>query len=64
MVQEKIKGNSIIAPPEEPRPKGTNIVDLITALPKSIGTAGDRLILGRHRDRCRKCNRGLSMHAG
>lgn len=39
LVQAKLKGRKIIAPHEETRPKGANIVDLMDALKKSIGQA-------------------------
>lgn len=37
LVQDKLKGHKIIAPHEETRPKGGNIVDLMEALKKSVG---------------------------
>lgn len=37
LVQEKLKGHKIIAPQEEARPKGGNIVDLMEALKRSVG---------------------------
>ena len=37
LVQAKLKGRKIIAPSEETRPKGTNVVDLMEALKKSVG---------------------------
>lgn len=37
LVQDKVKGRKIIAPHEEARPKGTNVVDLMEALKKSVG---------------------------
>jgi len=37
LVQAKLKGRKIIAPHEEARPKGANVVDLMDALKKSIG---------------------------
>lgn len=42
LVQDKLKGRKIIAPHEETRPKGANVVDLMEALKKSVGqsTAG------------------------
>ena len=40
LVQDKVKGRKIIAPHEENRPKGTNVVDLMAALKKSVGEAG------------------------
>ncbi len=40
LVQDKVKGRKIIAPHEETRPKGTNVVDLMAALKKSVGEAG------------------------
>lgn len=40
LVQDKIKGRKIIAPHEEARPKGTNVVDLMEALKKSVGAQG------------------------
>jgi DNA end-binding protein Ku len=36
LVQEKLKGRKIIAPPDESRPKGGNVVDLMEALRKSV----------------------------
>ncbi len=40
LVQDKLKGRKIIAPHEEARPKGTNVVDLMEALRKSVGGGG------------------------
>lgn len=37
LVQDKLKGRKIIAPHEEARPKGGNIVDLMEALKRSVG---------------------------
>lgn len=37
LVQDKLKGHKIIAPQEEARPKGGNIVDLMEALKRSVG---------------------------
>lgn len=37
LVQDKLKGHKIIAPQEETRPKGSNVVDLMEALKRSIG---------------------------
>ncbi|MGZ9214998.1 MAG: non-homologous end joining protein Ku [Candidatus Binatia bacterium] len=37
LVQAKLKGGTIIAPAEESRPKGANVVDLMEALKKSLG---------------------------
>lgn len=37
LVQDKLKGHKIIAPHEETRPKGSNVVDLMEALKRSIG---------------------------
>ncbi len=37
LVQAKLKGRKIIAPSEESRPKGANVVDLMEALKKSVG---------------------------
>jgi DNA end-binding protein Ku len=36
LVQAKLKGRKIIAPPEETRPLGANVVDLMEALRKSL----------------------------
>jgi DNA end-binding protein Ku len=36
LVQDKLKGHKIIAPHEEARPKGTNVVDLMEALKRSV----------------------------
>ena len=40
LVQAKLKGRKIIAPSEELRPKGANVVDLMEALKKSVGQPG------------------------
>jgi DNA end-binding protein Ku len=40
LVQDKVKGRKIIAPHEETRPKGTNVVDLMEALKRSVGDTG------------------------
>ena len=37
LVQDKLKGRKIIAPHEDARPTGTNVVDLMDALKKSLG---------------------------
>jgi DNA end-binding protein Ku len=37
LVQQKLKGRKIIAPSEESRPKGGNVVDLMEALRRSVG---------------------------
>lgn len=37
LVQAKLKGRKIIAPSEQARPKGANVVDLMEALKKSVG---------------------------
>jgi DNA end-binding protein Ku len=37
LVQDKLKGHKIIAPHEEARPQGSNVVDLMEALKRSIG---------------------------
>lgn len=37
LVQQKLKGRKIIAPSEEARPKGSNVVDLMEALRRSVG---------------------------
>jgi DNA end-binding protein Ku len=37
LVQEKMKGNKVIAPEEEGRPSGSNVVDLMEALKRSVG---------------------------
>lgn len=42
LVQDKVKGRKIIAPHEEGRPKGTNVVDLMAALKKSVGETGGK----------------------
>lgn len=40
LVESKVKGAKIIATPEEPRPKGANVVDLMEALKRSVGQNG------------------------
>jgi len=37
LIQEKMKGNKVIAPEEEGRPSGANVVDLMEALKRSVG---------------------------
>ena len=37
LVQDKLKGHKIIAPHEDARPQGNNVVDLMEALKRSIG---------------------------
>ena len=37
LVQDKLKGAKIVAPGDEPRPKGANVVDLMEALKRSLG---------------------------
>jgi DNA end-binding protein Ku len=37
LVQDKLKGRKIIAPREEARPAGSNVVDLMEALKRSVG---------------------------
>jgi DNA end-binding protein Ku len=37
LVQDKLKGRKIIAPREEARPTGSNVVDLMEALKRSVG---------------------------
>ena len=40
LVQDKLKGHKIIAPHEEPALRGTNVVDLMEALKRSVGQQG------------------------
>lgn len=40
LLQDKLKGRKVVAPHEEARPKGTNVVDLMEALRKSVGSGG------------------------
>lgn len=40
LIQDKRKGRKIISPHEDSRPKGTNVVDLLEALKKSVGETG------------------------
>jgi DNA end-binding protein Ku len=42
LLQDKLKGRKIIAPHEEARPKGANVVDLMEALRKSVGGSPQR----------------------
>ena len=39
-MQDKLKGRKIIAPHDEARPKGANVVDLMEALKRSVGQPG------------------------
>ncbi|HXF55055.1 MAG TPA: Ku protein [Hyphomicrobiaceae bacterium] len=40
LVQDKLKGRKIVAPREEARPTGTNVVDLMEALKRSVRQSG------------------------
>jgi DNA end-binding protein Ku len=40
LVQDKIKGHKIIAPHEDGSPRGSNVIDLMEALKKSVGDTG------------------------
>ena len=40
LVQQKMKGAKVIAPEEEGRPSGANVVDLMEALKRSVGQPG------------------------
>ena len=40
LVKDKLKGRKIIAPSEDERPKGANVIDLMEALKKSVGQSG------------------------
>ena len=43
LVQAKLKGAKVVAPNDEPRPKGANVVDLMAALKRSVsGTKGGK----------------------
>jgi DNA end-binding protein Ku len=42
LVQEKMKGRKVVAPEEEGRPSGTNVIDLMEALQRSLGTSAKR----------------------
>jgi DNA end-binding protein Ku len=42
LVQDKLKGRKIIAPQEDARPKGANVVDLMEALKRSVGAGGEK----------------------
>jgi DNA end-binding protein Ku len=42
LLQDKLKGRKVVAPHEEARPKGTNVVDLMEALRKSVGGGGQQ----------------------
>jgi DNA end-binding protein Ku len=42
LVQEKMKGHKVVAPEEEGRPSGTNVIDLMEALKRSLGTPAKR----------------------
>ena len=42
LIQEKLKGHPIVAPHEEARPKGRNVVDLMEALKKSVAEQGPK----------------------
>jgi DNA end-binding protein Ku len=42
LVQEKMKGRKVVAPEEEGRPSGTNVIDLMEALKRSLGTPAKR----------------------
>jgi DNA end-binding protein Ku len=40
LVKQKIKGGTVLAPEEEARPSGANVVDLMEALKRSVGQVG------------------------
>ena len=40
LVKQKLKGGTVLAPEEEARPTGANVVDLMEALKKSVGQTG------------------------
>jgi DNA end-binding protein Ku len=40
LVKQKIKGGTVLAPEEEARPSGANVVDLMEALKRSVSQAG------------------------
>lgn len=40
LVQDKLKGRKIIAPHDDARPSGANVIDLMEALKKSLGKSG------------------------
>ena len=40
LVKQKIKGGTVLAPEEEARPTGANVVDLMEALKRSVGQTG------------------------
>ena len=39
LVQEKLKGNRVVTGPDEARPQGANVIDLMEALKRSVGAA-------------------------
>ncbi|MGE0765275.1 MAG: Ku protein [Hyphomicrobiaceae bacterium] len=43
LVQEKLKGRKVIAPEEEGRPSGANVIDLMEALKRSLGPPSKRV---------------------
>ena len=40
LVKQKLKGGTVLAPEEEARPTGANVVDLMEALKRSVGQTG------------------------
>ncbi len=54
LLQDKLKGRKIVAPHEEARPKGANVVDLMEALRKSVGGGGQRIAIRSPRLRARR----------
>ena len=42
LVQEKLKGHKIIAPHEDTRPQGSNVVDLMEVLKASLNARGNK----------------------
>ncbi len=42
LVQQKMKGQTVVAPEEEGRPSGANVIDLMEALKKSVGETSSK----------------------
>jgi DNA end-binding protein Ku len=54
LVQEKMKGRKVVAPEDEGRPSGANVIDLMEALKRSLGQPAKRAAAPASDDKVRK----------
>jgi DNA end-binding protein Ku len=57
LVQEKMKGRKVVAPEEEGRPSGANVIDLMEALKRSIGQPEKRGLDSGGEEKARKATK-------